>query len=804
MRNGLLIAATLLAGAALTGRPAIAAPPMLPTTTAPIVYTIDYSGDYFENPDYIDRYRAAPPDMLHMGKAVPISHLWGPVRLYAGENQSTGGPNNTLSWENIALLEPTALAARIENIRHTLQRYHSLGIPEITPYISYHTLAGDHEKRLGFWRFYDQWDKYARWAGPRPVHDPFDWLVVEPSGKFVPGSCGGYSPDYYAPLHRYRACINHPDWAEWHRRLIRMVAEVGYDGCFIDNTHPDPCYCRYCKQAFQEFLVKQASVDWVARLTKDLPPAKLALDSAEVPPELVRRWRTLCTARHLGMLREVGRSVKPGFTIFPNGNSLPECLQTGSQCDRLMFESTYSPGVDCDDPRQSARVAITVTDQPAAGRRIRHRCDLNDPDTWMELKADFDLPADAQVGQPARLVVKVQTVGGGPADNDAAEDFFLSVRSSEGPEQRLALEPPGAVGGTHSSRKPRPMPATLRATWTPPRPGRYDIAFGFRYTDDGHGPKGQLHPHLIPLQRDQACRTHQASLLFAQHMQARSICLGYDATRTGSENVQELALAEMAAFSGGGGFSARGAPQLKYRTFFKKYPELFSGWQPTAPIAVLFSGWGQNRLQHTRPVGQDTIREHLAGTQRPFAALVDLNLPNRASPLAAFRVIYLESPAYDLTAGQLKALADYVRQGGRLVLASRKTEINGQPAADLVPAAGTVIWDPRRPFLPTDPVSPGDGLRRNLRFALYQQADRLALHVVNYNVCLADPGKRVYDVDNLPVTVPVPAGWTTAEATCFSPDVAPTALACDTASGSVRQTLPKCHVYTIVLLQRKP
>ena len=185
-----------------------------------------------------------------MGKAVPISHLWGPMRLYAGENQWTGGPGHTLSWENIALITPEQLAERIENIRQTLRRYHALGIPEISPYISYHTLAGDHEKRLGFWKFYDQWDKYARWAGPSRRTIRFDWLVVDRKGKFVGGSCGGYSPDYYAPLHRYRACIHHPDWVQWHRRLVRMVAEVGYDGCFVDNTAPDDCYCRYCKAAF--------------------------------------------------------------------------------------------------------------------------------------------------------------------------------------------------------------------------------------------------------------------------------------------------------------------------------------------------------------------------------------------------------------------------------------------------------------------------------------------------------------------------------------------------------------------------
>jgi hypothetical protein len=778
--------------------------PLLPITTAPIVYTIDYSGKYFEEPDYIDRYRPAPPDLLHMGKAVPISHLWGPIRLYAGENQLTGGPGNTLSWENIALLTPEALAARVENIRRTLKRYHALGIREITPYISYHTLAGDHERRLGFWKFYDEWEKYVRWAGPRPAHDPLDWLVVDRTGRFVPGSCGGYAPDYYAPLHRYRACINHPDWAEWHRRLVRLVAEVGYDGCFVDNAGPDPCYCRYCRQAFQQFLGQQAQVEWVARLTKGLKPEQLALDAPDLPDELVRRWRLLCTARHLGMLREVGRRVKPGFTIFPNGNSLPECQQVGSQSDRLMFESTYAPGIDSDDPRDTAEIAIAVSDQPPAERRIRHRCDLNDPDTWMELKADLELPAAAQVGRPARLTVKVLTVGGGPADNDAAEDFFLLLRRSEGDEQRIGLEPRGAVGGLHSSRKPRTMPATLHASWTPQRPGRYTVEFGFRYTDDGHGPKGILHPHRVALVRDAVCRTHQASLLFAQHMHARSICLGYDAMRRGAENVQELSLAEMAAFSGGGGFSARGAPQFKYRTFFRQHPTLFAGWQPTAPLALLFSGWGQNTLRHTRLAGRDTIHEHLAGAQQPFVTFIDTNLPDNARPLATFRAIYLESSAYDLTGVQLAALADYVRHGGRVVLANEKVTINGQPAGTQLPTAGTVIWDPRQAFLPTAPIAPGDGPQRNLRYALYQQPDRLTLHIVNYNVSLVDAAKRIYDVEAVPLSVPLPADWHAVRVTAFDPDAPTESLAASVVADRARVTVPRCHVYKIVLLERQP
>ena len=60
------------------------------------------------------------------------------------------------------------------------------------------------------------------------------------------------------------------------------MAEVGYDGCFVDNTTaPDDCYCRYCKAALPEFLQQNRDVDWVRRLTAGLKIDQLALDSPE-------------------------------------------------------------------------------------------------------------------------------------------------------------------------------------------------------------------------------------------------------------------------------------------------------------------------------------------------------------------------------------------------------------------------------------------------------------------------------------------------------------------------------------------
>jgi len=787
---------------ALVHGAAAAAPdgPMLPVTTPPIVYTINYSDAYFTDPTYIDRFRAAPHDLLHVGKAVPISHHWGPTRMYKGENQWTGGPGGTLSWENIALITPEQLAQRIEHIRHTVRQYHAIGVRQIMPYISYHTLAGDHQQRLGFWKFYDQWNTYEKWAGPKPPHDPFDWLVVDRQGKFVGGSCGGYSPDYYAPLHRYRACIRHPDWVEWQRRLVRMVAEAGYDGCFVDNaTAPDDCYCRYCKQALPKFLQANRKVDWVRRLTEGLSADRLALDSPDVPAELVRRFRLLHLRDHLAMLRAAGREVNPRFAIFPNGNSIDECLITGAQSDLLMFESSYSPGIlTAGEPPESPAVAVKATAQPVTAGRVTHRLDLDDAAHAIEMQVEVSLPTAVEVGRPASLEVKVISVGASTRDNDAAEEFFLQIGGKDrGQAARVELTPPAILGSSSPHGKGTRPPAVLTATWVPEHPGEYPLSLGFTYTDSPHV---RLHRQVAPLALGKVCRTHTASQLFAQHMAARQIFLGYEATRKGFENVQELALAEMAAFSGGGGFSGTGEPQVKYRAFFQKHPELFAGWQMTAPAAVLYSAWGRNPLGYIRVVTRPTIQEYLAETHRPYVALIDATLPETAAPLTAYGTIYLDSPGYDATGPQLAALRQYVAKGGRIVLADAKITLNGKPVQDVF-GVGASIWDWKRPAVVSDPIAISSGRQKNLRFALYHRDDRLALHAVNYHVCLLDPGKKILDVGPTELRLPLPPGWSDVTATCFDPDAPPELIPCRVQGGAALLTLPKVHIYRVVILE---
>ena len=137
------------------------------------------------------------------------------------------------------------------------------------------------------------------------------------------------------------------------------------------------------------------------------------------------------------------------------------------------------------------------------------------------------------------------------------------------------------------------------------------------------------------------------------------------------------------------------------------------------------------------------------------------------------------------------------------MLGDRRRTINGRPIIELLGTERVAIWDAKRPTLPTAAVAPTAGLQQNLRFAIYQKGDRLAVHAVNYNVCLMDRQKKLLEVEATPLSIPLPAGWKSAQATCFDPEPAPVVLPCHVADGAIRLRLPKVHIYKIVLLERR-
>jgi len=307
--NHLMTAATLTS---------ILASPALATrepTVPPVYYLIDYGPNHLDNPEYIEWIAELPPQLLHFGKDVPMTHLYGPIAAVGGENQAHGR-----NREDIRRLTPAEVRERIAALRRMNEALHDAGVEMVMPYTSSITYAGHPDTREGFFDFYDHWDEYSEFGlGEKPADDPVKWIAIRADGsRHTFGK--EEQPAYYAGLHRYVAAITHPDWRDWLVHVHRLVAEAGYDGAFPDNTSPINDYSEHAQAAFREYLA--------AKFTPGQIRALFGVESAEdvslpVEPEGIawveaqRFWRA-SLAEHVHALREGGRQVNPDFLLFPN------------------------------------------------------------------------------------------------------------------------------------------------------------------------------------------------------------------------------------------------------------------------------------------------------------------------------------------------------------------------------------------------------------------------------------------------------------------------------------------------------
>ncbi|MBM3891395.1 MAG: hypothetical protein FJ388_19965, partial [Verrucomicrobia bacterium] len=201
-------------------------------TEPPVVYVLDYGSNHVGNVEWLTSVRNAPPELLHLGKDVPMTHNWGPIQALGGENQAHG------KGDAITRLTPAEVNQRIGDLTAMVNSLHQSGVKMVMPYICGMTMAGHHEKRAGFWEFYDNWDKYSSAfnLSLRPGPDPAKWLQLDPQGGFQ--RFYKYDGDFYPPYepnHRYAACVNNPNWQHWISRVVKLIVRCGYDGAFVDN-----------------------------------------------------------------------------------------------------------------------------------------------------------------------------------------------------------------------------------------------------------------------------------------------------------------------------------------------------------------------------------------------------------------------------------------------------------------------------------------------------------------------------------------------------------------------------------------
>ncbi|NLO05924.1 MAG: hypothetical protein GX131_08875 [candidate division WS1 bacterium] len=314
-------------------------------SSPPITYVLDYGYSHLDNPDYIAAVATAPPTLLHLGKDVVMSHNWGPIQGVGGENQAGG------KGDAIRRLTPEETWERYRQLEAMVDGLHAAGVRWVMPYICSVTIGGHHERRTGFWEFYDHWDEYREFGlPPRPELDPADWMQRLPDGTMKPTY--GSKPDVdefypaYEPNLRYAACVNNPGWRTWIDAVVRLVAAVGYDGAFIDNGSTQQCYCEFCTAKYQDYLRERYTDAEIATLF-GAPAGQVPLSvqpRSEEPlalgwVESQRFWRE-SIYDHQQAMKRAGEEVSDHFILFPNGgHNRPETVNVSYRdTEFVMYE----------------------------------------------------------------------------------------------------------------------------------------------------------------------------------------------------------------------------------------------------------------------------------------------------------------------------------------------------------------------------------------------------------------------------------------------------------------------------------
>jgi hypothetical protein len=204
---------------------------------------------------FIARLRKFPPDILIVGKEAPLTHSFGPILSFGGENRTFPAVPNRKTEDPRRLLSPDELHLRIKATERFVQDVHTAGVKTVIPYISPMTMFGNAEQRQGFFQFFDSWEKYAKEFDlrARPDGDPLDWTQRDKQeGTYF--RVGGGNADA-AGMTRYSMCVNNPSWRRWQMVVTDWIARVGYDGVWMDNVLVHRCYDKYCQAVAKDMGV---------------------------------------------------------------------------------------------------------------------------------------------------------------------------------------------------------------------------------------------------------------------------------------------------------------------------------------------------------------------------------------------------------------------------------------------------------------------------------------------------------------------------------------------------------------------
>ncbi len=273
-------------------------------TAVPPIYLMHYTPDAPRNPRFVEELRQAPPDMLHLGHAVPLNSIFGPTADYSG-------------WKP-KLVSPDEILSRRAELGEFVKRLHQAGVQKVICYINPSILGGDHETRRGYWAFYDHWQDYeALGIGPKPARPPELWM------QRTRRSFALWEPEPNYPLWRYQPCVNEPAWIQYQRAVVHLIANCGCDGVFVDDCimecRETPCDARFAAFLRRQFDPETLAATLGADLSLDRRGARGSQDAGQPLRSAATRlfWQE-SVARFLDEVKQAGRAVNPEFFTLPN------------------------------------------------------------------------------------------------------------------------------------------------------------------------------------------------------------------------------------------------------------------------------------------------------------------------------------------------------------------------------------------------------------------------------------------------------------------------------------------------------
>lgn len=525
---------------------------------------------------------------------------------------SSWGGGAHLEKDAVRLQSPDEMRARMDEIKQFTDAVHAAGVKWVIPYLCNQSLFGDDKLRTGLWAFYDRWEEYSEFGiGPKPSADPVEWLQREPGGALHYNYPRHLIYSERRPYYRYAPCPNNEYWRQFCAASVRAMARGGYDGAFIDNNILH-CYCRSCQARFKTYLAAKYSPQQLEERFGTAQAERLSLSTAG---DIIIWARS--HPSFVGFLEEKFQGDERKGAFWTTGSlTEPDIDAAGGGFLVGQAEEFIRTRVLGD--QRSYNFEQLRNTNPAL--QDRHAGLL-----WAETKRFW---ADS-IGDMLSMLEK--------AGKEVDPGFFTL------PNWGSMMRVRGTAGRSEDAHDM----------------GRWLPAGAIQMYEEDTTP-GTVAPGLT--------FDYVLQYKFALATGVRAGVLPYTIS---SPDIFELAHAEAAA-SGGGVYiqPGFGYPEVrrKYRSFFERHPELFSGYKSYADVAVAywFDQLHLNNVNHFRMV--DKISRYLKEQQIPFDFLTEYDWNPEA--LSEYKVVILPELFY-MSDRQLQTVLDYVKRGGHVASVGR-------------------------------------------------------------------------------------------------------------------------------------